>query len=37
MRNVLILLVTVCALGFTGCGDKDVDDSGDTATDTSEE
>jgi hypothetical protein len=37
MRNVLVLLTTVCALCFTGCGDKDAADSGDTATDTAEE
>jgi len=36
MRNIFVVLMTVCALGFTGCGDKDAD-TGDTAVDTAEE
>jgi len=37
MRNIFVMLMTVAALGFTGCGDKDADDTGDTAADTSAE
>lgn len=37
MRNTFAVLMALCALGFTGCGDKDAD-TGDTAVvDTAEE
>ena len=36
MRNIFVVLMAFCALGFMGCGDKDAD-TGDTAADTAEE
>jgi len=36
MRNIFVMLMAVCALGFTGCGDKDADDTGDTAADSTD-